>query len=175
MEETAKRHWDVRIGVGAQILTATLLCLNSIQFYFSEVDRQHLSEADHKSTLALEYKKDEIQFRRQLWLEQLTAYRAVAGLAGRVAASPAGSERDKAVVDFESAYWAAMSMAEDDAVKQAMMDFHIELNSAKRGLQPDPDRLKVRAELLSSACNKSLREGTAAGLIVGFENHADGK
>ena len=175
MEEDAKRHWDVRIAAGAQILTAALLCVNLVQFYSSQHERQRLSEAEGRNTLALEDKKDELQFRRQLWLEQVGAYRTVAAVAGRIAATPLGAERDKAIIDFESAYWGAMSMADDGRVKQAMIEFHVELNSAKRGIQSDPDRLKVRAELLAIACNKSLHEGSANGYNPGNASKTDGR
>jgi hypothetical protein len=157
MDEDKKRLWDVRLGAVAPFLTVIGIIIGVWQFNAGEEHRGSL-----EATSAIQ--KDDIEFRRKLWLEKLDAYKAVSTIAGRVIATPPGAVRDKAVQDFTSAYWGAMILVEDKAVEKAMVDFYLELRDEKTGWSRDPDRLKVRGEALIAVCRQSLEAGTPANL-----------
>lgn len=159
MKEETKRTWDVWIGALAPVITVIGIVVGVWQFNASE---------DHRRQVEMEsiIKKDDVEFRRRLWLERLETYRSIANMAGKIAAAPAGSERDKAVTEFEGAYWGAMVLVEDKAVEQAMMDFHYEIHDQSMGWTHDPQRLQTRANALAMACRKSIEAGTPATLAA---------
>jgi hypothetical protein len=159
VKEETKRTWDVWIGALAPVVTVIGIVVGVLQFNAGE---------DHRRKTEIEsiIQKDDLEFRRRLWLERLETYRSVAKMAGKIAAAPAGSERDKAMTEFEGAYWGAMALVEDKAVEQAMMDFHYEIHDQSAGWTRDPQRLQVRANALAMACRKSMEAGTPATLAA---------
>ncbi len=148
MPETTKRGWEVWLEIATPVLTVAMIILNFVEFRISEANN-----------VRLESKKDDLQFRRRLWTELLETCGTVSGLAGKIAVTPIGPDRAKEVIDFEGAYWGGMAIVEDASVKNAMKEYHIELNAAAMDLKPNPERLKVRAQFLAVACDKSLKDG----------------
>ena len=159
MNEDNKRTWDVWLGAVAPLLTVTGIMVGVWQFNVSE---DHRRQVERDSII----QKDDVEFRRKLWLERLETYRAVATMAGKIASAPAEKERDKAVSDFEGAYWGTMVLVEDKSVEKAMMDFHYEIRDQSTGWTHDPKRLQVRADALAMACRKSIEAGTPAALAA---------
>ncbi len=157
MDETAKRQWDVWLGAIAPVLTVIGIIIGVWQFNLGEDHRREESAASA-------IQKDDIDFRRKLWLERLDAYKAVSAIAGRIIATPPGKDRDRAIADFTSAYWGAMILVEDKAVEQAMVNFYLELHDEQSGWSRDPNRLKVRGEALIAACRTSLEAGSPTNL-----------
>jgi hypothetical protein len=77
MKEEDKRLWDVIVGIAGPLLTVAGILVGVWQFNVGEENRRVL---EHDSAV----QKDEIEFRRKLWLERLNAYRSIAELAGEV-------------------------------------------------------------------------------------------
>ena len=71
-----------------------------------------------------------------------------------------GKEQVAAYKDFQAAYWGAMVLVEDPPVEQAMIAFDKEYRDARSGWTTDPNRLKVRADVLAKACRTSLATGS---------------
>jgi hypothetical protein len=140
------------------IVTAAGIIAGVLEFNTGEDNRRREEAASTRH-------KDDIDFRRQLWLEKLAVYRSVADLAGKIAATPPGRERDKEVQEFYGAYWGSTVLVDDRTLQQdkdvtaAIMSFRDEL----RDLDPDDrglsDRLRIAAEQLAEACHKSLQAG----------------
>jgi hypothetical protein len=164
MDEATKRTWDVRLGIFGPIITVAGILVGVWQFNAGEDARRKSEQAARLDQIHLEMRKDALEYRRLLRQQQLQTYNTVTTLAGQIAVAPDGPARQTATQTFEAAYWGAMVMVEDPAVQQAMRDFHDELHDEATGLTHDPDRLKVRANLLSEACRKSLESNTNAAL-----------
>jgi hypothetical protein len=151
MDETKKRVWDVRLGIVGPALTVAGLLLGVWQFNAGQEDRRKLE-------LESAIKKDDLEFRRRLWLERLTTYRAVAETAGKIVAAENEVERKKFVREFTAAYWGAMILVEDRSVEKAMVEFYVETQDYESGWG-SLDRLKRRASTLISACRLSAENG----------------
>lgn len=162
MDEAAKRTWDVRLGILGPIITVAGVLVGVWEFNAGEDERRKSEQAARLDQIHLEMRKDDLEYRRLLRQQQLQTYTTISTLVGKIAATPAGPARQNAAQAFEAAYWGAMVMVEDPAVQQAMRDFHDELHDETAGLSHDPDRLKVRADLLAEACRKSLQANTNA-------------
>jgi hypothetical protein len=145
--EDAKRTWDVWLGIGAPILTILGIVIGVYQFNTGEENRARL---EHE----LIKEKDNVDFHRKLWSEQVTAYRSVAELAGKIAAGGANDKMKELVRDFLGAYWGTMILVEDKSVEKAMINFYIETRDLQEGWS-DESRLKVRADELIDAFRKS--------------------
>lgn len=152
MDEERKRSWEVRLGIVAPLLTMIGILIGVWQFNTGE---EHRRVENAESALY----KDEIEFRRRLWLERLEAYKSASEIAGTIIATPPGPDRDKASRDFLRAYWGSMVLFQDRSVEDAMVNFYSELLDQQSGWSTDPNRLKIRGEELISACRASLQAG----------------
>ena len=164
MDEATKRTWDVRLGVIGPLITVVGIVVGVWQFNAGEDGRRRSEEAARLDQIHLEMRKDELAYRRLLRQQQLQTYSNVNTLVGQIAAAPVGTARQNAAQAFEATYWGAMVMVEDAAVQKAMRDVHDELHDEATGLSTDPDRLKIRADLLGEASRASLKANTNAGL-----------
>ena len=81
MDEARKRKWDITLGMFGPVLTVAGILVGVWQFNAGERNRTNLE-------YQLIEKKDLTEFRRKLWLERLSSYKSVAGLAGEIAAYP---------------------------------------------------------------------------------------
>lgn len=152
MDEDRKRGWDVRLGLVAPILTVIGILIGVWQFNAGENNRRH-------DTAIAEEQRDTIAFKRRLWQEKLDTYQKVTELAGKIVAT-SGQDQANAYKEFQSAYWGAMVLVEDQPVEAAMIAFDKEYRDIKSGWVKDPDRLKVRADVLAKACRASLATGS---------------
>jgi hypothetical protein len=119
--------------------------------------------AGERNRTNLEYqlieKKDLTEFRRKLWLERLSSYKSVAGLAGEIAAYPKPDNKfDQLVRNFDSSYWGLMVLVEDKNVEQQMIEFHLAIEDYKRKKITD-EKLKQHADRLVQTCKESLKTG----------------
>jgi hypothetical protein len=151
LDETQKRQWDVAFGIAAPFITVAGILVGVWQFNAGERNK---TELEHKLVL----EKDQVEFKRKLWLERLNAYRAVAELAGKVAAHAGDDQFTKLSQDFTALYWGTMVMVEDKAVEKAMIDLHLEIYDLANGWS-NADRIKTRVNDLASVCRKSLETG----------------
>jgi hypothetical protein len=139
MTEATKRKWDVLLGI--------TIIIGVVQFNIGEENKVRLE-------YELIKEKDTVEFNRRLWLERLNAYRSVAELAGKIIAHIGDDKLDDLVRDFSAAYWGTMILVEDKSVELAMIKFNVEINDFHTGWS-NPERLKVRADELITACRKS--------------------
>jgi hypothetical protein len=150
VDEDKKRAWDVALGIVTPIVTIVGLLIGVWQFNAGEANKVKLEydSAEHK---------DRIEFRRRLWTERLSTYRAVAELAGRiVAASDDRKSFDTLARQFTALYWGTSVIAEDKPVEQAMIDFNLALHDFRAGTL-DANGLKKSAFVLLKACQASER------------------
>lgn len=152
MDEAAKRRWDVQLGLIAPVLTIAGVLVGVWQFLEGQERTVRLENE-------LLSRQSAIEFRRQLWLEQLETYRRVSGIAGRIAAEHDRSEvLDELTREFLALYWGAMIFVEDEAVELAMIDFYQEVRDYRNGWS-NSDRLKRQASALVEACRASTEAG----------------
>jgi hypothetical protein len=155
MDEESKRRWDVALGIIAPILTVIGLLLGVWQFNRGEENKTRLE-------YQLLAQKDEIDFKRKLWLERLSTYRSIAEQTGKIATTDKTDKSFKDLVHiFDASYWGMMIFVEDPQVEKAMVDFHVEVVDYQNG-RSNGDKLKLRADELATACRKSVAPGTAA-------------
>ena len=152
IDEGTKRRWDVMLGITGPVLTLVTVLLGVWQFDRGAANRR---EDDFHNAML----KDEIEFRRKLWLEQLETYRSISKLSGRIVATPPGKERDAAISEFETAYWGSMILVSDKEVTQAMIGLRQALRDEKNKLG-DPNDVKVWADKLGTVCRNSLAAGS---------------
>ncbi len=148
MDEETKRHWDVRLGIVTPIVTLLGIFGGLWQFQVGEASR----EKEARESFSREKTLD---FRRQLWLQQLDAYRTISKTAGAIVAY----HEDKAKLEelnraFLADYWGVMILVEDEEVSRAMIGFFLEIKDYQAGWS-DGDRLKHRASQLVDACRRS--------------------
>jgi hypothetical protein len=149
MTEERKRIWDVRLGVAGPIVTVAGLLLGVWQFNRGEENKTRLEY----EMLA---KKDDLEFRRKLWLDRVSTYRTVSELAGNIAAHERKDAKfDGLAESFSGAYWGLMILVEDKDVEQAMIQFYDEIRDYRIG-RSDADRIKKRADQLIQTCRKSI-------------------
>lgn len=152
MDEGKKRNWDVTLGAIVPVLTVAGILVGVWQFNVGERNRTNLE-------YQLIEKKDLTEFKRKLWLERLSAYRSIAGLAGQIAAYPKPDKKfDGLVQSFDSSYWGLMVLVEDEHVEQQMIKFHLAIGDYKKKKISD-DKLKQHADLLVQTCKTSLKTG----------------
>lgn len=159
MDEAAKRRWDARMSLVAPLLTLLSVVVGVWQFNAGAANRR---EEEFRNALL----KDDIEFRRKLWLERLERYRAVSELAGRIAALPPGKAREEAALQFETAYWGAMILVEDKTVSNAMVGFRQALIDERAGYG-GANEVKVWADTLMKALRASLEAGSPENLRQG--------
>jgi hypothetical protein len=154
MDEESKRRWDVRLGIVAPIITVIGLLVGVWQFNQGEENKTKLE-------YRLLGEKDQLEFKRKLWLERLTSYKSIAEQAGKIATTDKSDKAFKGLVQtFDASYWGMMIFVEDPEVERAMMDFHDEIVDYQKN-QSNGDRVKLRADALVKACRKSVAPGTA--------------
>lgn len=152
MDEDRKRGWDVRLGLIAPLLTVIGILVGVWQFNSGENNRR-------QDTATAEDQRDTVAFKRRLWQEKLDNYQKVTELAGKIVAT-SGQDQANAYRQFQTAYWGAMVLVEDKPVEEAMIAFDKEYRDLKSGWSKEPDRLKVRADILAKACRASLATGS---------------
>jgi hypothetical protein len=149
MTEENKRRWDVRLGIAGPIVTVAGLLLGVWQFNRGEENKTKLE-------YNLLSKKDDLEFQRKLWIDQVATYRSVADIAGKIAAHEKKDARfDDLVESFSGAYWGSMILVEDEAVANAMIMFHDEILDFRAG-RSDATRVKQRADILIQTCRHSM-------------------
>lgn len=137
MDETAKRRWDVWLGIVGPIITVAGVLVGVWQYIDGE---ERKAAYEHAS---------------RLWTKRLETYSEVAKQAGRIAA-PSSPESAKAAFDeFMSLYWGEMILIEDPEVEGAMKDFRAEVEDYHKG-RSNADRLKIRADALMKALKTSI-------------------
>ena len=147
MDESAKRVWDVWLGFIAPIVTVVGILVGIWQFSASE---EHKARLEHD----LVKDKDNIDFRRKLWLEQISTYRSIAELAGKIVAHAGDDKFEDLSKDFVATYWGTMILVEDHNVETAMIDFSVAIGDFKVGWI-DEKTLKDHADVLIKACRHS--------------------
>jgi hypothetical protein len=157
MEEATKRRWDVIIGVFGPIFTVLGLLAGVWQFNVGENNRRELQHV-----AAVE--KDQLDFRRRLWLERVDAYRKIAEVVGRVVAHADDDKLPDMLKEFIAAYWGMMILVEDKDVERAMIAFFVETHDLlethdSQNKQNIAQRLKIRADELLTACRNSEAKG----------------
>ncbi|WP_159981310.1 MULTISPECIES: hypothetical protein [unclassified Novosphingobium] len=162
MTDPAQRprfDWDILLRFAAPLLTMTGILVGVWQFNAGEEHRR-VGERD----AALQ--RDEIEFRRRLWLERLDIYRKITEMAGRIAAGGSTpEERRQAAKEFQAAYWGAMVLVEDKPVRDAMIEIEAELHDFDAG-HSDLQRLQYRVNALAEACRRSLNAGSPTALAA---------
>src|SRR5579859_4423065 len=102
MDEESKRRWDVALGIIAPILTVIGLLVGVWQFNRGEENKTRLE-------YQLLAQKDEIDFKRKLWLERLSTYKSIAEQAGKIATADKADKSFKELVHtFDVSYWGMM-------------------------------------------------------------------
>ena len=155
MTDAKKNLWDVIIAwVGMLVTAVTILIGVFVGLY--QFERGETNKVKLESELLRQ--KDDIAFRRQLWLERLATYRKVAEAAGTVVANANDSKKmEDNVVQFTSLYWGAMIFVEDTDVQSSMIDFALAVKDYK-GDWISLDELKIKADFLIEACRKSAEK-----------------
>ena len=147
MDEATKRRWDVGLGIITPILTVAAIAWGVWKF---------TTEQTHQTKLLI--RSSVIEFERNLWKQQLDTYASIADVVGQIATN---AEDDAALKErlkyFESLYWGAMILVEDEAVEEAMIAFNQEVYDFRSGWS-NSNRLKVRAQRLIEICRTSSRE-----------------
>lgn len=152
MTEGTKRLLDVVIAIGGTILTIITIFAGIWQFTRGERNKVTLENE-------LLLRKDEIAFRRQLWLERLTTYRKLAESAGAIIANIDDNKKmQEQVILFTTLYWGIMSFVGDHEVEVAMISFAVEIRDFQNGWS-NIDKLKLRANALIQACRDSAEKG----------------
>ncbi|MGA8658796.1 MAG: hypothetical protein WB586_21900 [Chthoniobacterales bacterium] len=147
MDEPTKRVWDVWLGFIAPILTVVGILIGVWQFNSGEQNKARL---EHE----LVTQKDNLDFHRKLWLEQVGTYRSIAELAGKIVAHANDGKLEDFTKDFVAAYWGTMVLVEDHNVEKATIDFSVAIADFKEGWI-DEKTLKDRADVLIKACRHS--------------------
>jgi len=166
MDEDKKRSWDVWLGVLAPVITVAGILVGVYQFNTGERNRVYLENE-------LLIKKDEIDFRRKLWLEKLDTYRSIVTLAGKVVSTTDaepfdGKSFDMLLSQFRAAYWGQGVFVEDPDVATAMVDFREAAESYRSGWSGsgqsrDNKPLKIKADRLAEACKASISRNAPPG------------
>lgn len=150
MDESAKRIWDVRLGLAAPMLAVVGILAGVWQF---NEGARNQREAEREARVS----QSSEEFQRRLWLDKVQSYRQIAELTGQIVASSNVRARTKAIHDFTAAYWGMMILVgEDSKVESAMIAFNNEVRDLQTGWSTDADRLKVRANELMLACKHSI-------------------
>jgi len=146
MDENTKRRWDVILGIVTPILTIVGVLVGVWKF-----------TAEQAQQTELMVRSNAIEFERNLWKQQLDTYAKIADIVGRIASN---AEDLKAlaelVKEFQSLYWGAMILVEDESVEAAMIAFNQEIQDFKSGWS-NSNRLKTRALQLIEICRNSSR------------------
>ena len=148
MDENKKRLLDIILSVIAPTITIVGILIGVWQFTYEQKNKVRLEY----SLLA---RKKAVEFRRQLWLEQLKEYRQLSKLIGEII-TYSGDEKklNELFNKFLSIYWGMTIFVEDEIVEQAMVDFYLELNDYRNGWSNEK-RIKIRAFNLVKTCHES--------------------
>lgn len=105
--------------------------------------------ADDTIRLEHETERDNLEFHRKLWLQELDAYRPVAQIAGKIAAHNKDDTHtlNNLIADFNAAYWSALIFGWDKTVEQAMVNFSLQTRDFREGWTTEV-RLKNSADEL---------------------------
>jgi hypothetical protein len=151
MNEDEKRVWDVRIGILAPMLTAcgTIAALLVGVWQFQ----------------AGQHNEATLEFHRQLFLQRITAYQQIAGIAGQIAVATDRKQIKTLANRFDADYWGMVTLVEDKQVADAMQSFHEELHDYVRGSAwTSADMIKKKAYALAMACRNSVNDARESGL-----------
>lgn len=152
MTEVHQRYVDTGVKVLGALLTLVGIFVGIHQFNAGQAARV-------RTEGALLLKKDEVEFKRKLWLEKLDAYKEVAEIAGMVAANLENPDQRQAEFKrFIAAYWGTMILVEEKQVEEAMKNFLLEVQDLEGGWSTG-DRVKARADALIRACRASIEHG----------------
>jgi hypothetical protein len=153
VDEERKRTWDVSLAIVSPIITVIGLLIGVWQFNRGEENKVRLE-------YELIQKKDRVDFRRKIWLEQLATYHTIADTAGKIASSTGDKKKLEGLTkDFTTAYWGLAIFVEDRQVQQAMIAFNLAIHDYETGWL-DANGLKRKAERLVSACRHSVSTGS---------------
>lgn len=150
MTDEAYKKWDLTIKTIAPIITVLGLLVGVWQF-----TRGQSAQLEREYKLLEE--KDRIEFKQRTWAKQVEVYTKVSNVVGRIAAEDlSDDELKKTIGQFYTLYWGDMLYVEDEAVEQAMIDFHVEIQDYLKEIG-NRDRLKVRAKQLIEVSRQSSR------------------
>ena len=153
MDEAAKRHWDVGLGIVTPIVMVAGILVGVWQFGAEQ-------RANTERAFQLQERENRVAFCRELWLERVKVYGQVAATVGSIVAGLNEQvDTKKGIDEFLTAYWGRMLLVEDQPVQQAMIRLHGELLDFRQD-RSSPDRLKQRADALGRALATSLQEGS---------------
>jgi hypothetical protein len=153
MDDAKKRSWDILLGIIVPLVTVGGILVGVWQFNTGERNRTTLE-------YELIKQKDLTDFKRKLWLERLSSYKSIAGIAGQIAAYPRPDKKfDQLVQSFDSSYWGSMVLLEDDNVEKEMIKFHLAIGDYVH-TRITSEKLKQHADILVQTCKKSIETGS---------------
>lgn len=116
-----KPRWQFNIGTFTPFIPLLAIIVGVGQFSYSQRENSRLQ-------FALRSEEARLNYTRALWTEQLSAYKQVAEIVGRIAAEiDEGELPPELVNDYEAAYWGAMILFKDDDIDAAMIALYQEL------------------------------------------------
>lgn len=154
MTNTAKKKWDVFIGVsraffaGASILVGVLIYLHgqkaAIQKEQQLIARQSLTD-----------------YHRQLWDELRATYKTLAQTLGRMAAEleASGKISESTRSDFNAEYWGTLILVDTDNVQLELVKLRNDLRDLELGRIP-PDKIKLRINRIVGLTKRQILEST---------------
>lgn len=160
MEDAKKRGWDVVLGLIAPVLTVAGILVGVWQFNRGQHDRVVLE--DH-----LIKRKDEVEFRRRLWLNRVQTYQTLLTLVGNIVATASEQGVKSPTFDKEwhgltAIYWSGSIFVESPAVASRLRDFYVTVHDFRTGWAT-LKMLKLRADALATACRDSIERSAPSG------------
>jgi hypothetical protein len=147
VDEGSKRLWDVVLGIVAPLLTVTGILIGVWQF---NVGEQHRAD---------------LEFHRQLFIQRLDTYKAIATISGEIAATDDPATISRLAATFDAQYWGLTLLVEDAPVQDAMTAFHEELHDFLHDRKwTSNSRIKQKALTLAKACRASIEDRNEAKL-----------
>jgi len=107
--------------------------------------------------------RQQVEYDRQLWDQLRTAYQALAQTLGRIAAELESSDTIslESRTAFNTAYWGALILVEDEAVGQEMVKLRNDLRDLEAG-RIGQDKIKLRIERVVSLGRQHIMRGRDA-------------
>jgi len=156
--EDNKRVWDVRLGMATPVLTVVTLLVGVWQFNHGEENRVRLESQLLKD-------RDTREYHRKLFQERLSTYRAIAEIAGGIAAQKSKDKKLQELTEsFMAQYWGLTILVEDKDVEKSMILFHDEILDYREN-RSNTKRLRIRADELVKACRTSLEMQRSEGVL----------
>lgn len=150
-----------------QAVMQVVSTIGAVVVFFVGLHRYHAEQADliQKRVEAEQWARDR-EFRRELWLRQLSVLSKVADTASRIAATVGNGEStafDTSVQEYEQLYWGNITFVDDPDLVRAMDALRHEIRYFRQGLEPldglsAGDKVKQRAHGVAIACRVAIRK-----------------